>query len=53
VPERPTTVAGLFAFLDHMEGPLISGEAGEAFWDEHERELAIPTLAASIRNLIA
>jgi hypothetical protein len=50
---RPTTVAGLFAFLDHMEGPLSSGEAGEAFWDEHERDLAIPTLAASIRDLIA
>jgi hypothetical protein len=50
---QPTTVAGLLAYLDHIEGPLSSGEAGEAFWDDQERELAFPTLAASLRGLIA
>jgi hypothetical protein len=35
-----------------MEGPLSEGEIGEAFWDENEKELAVPTLAAAARNLI-
>jgi hypothetical protein len=42
----------LIAFIDHIEGPFSSGEAGESFWDDHERELAFPTLAAAARNLI-
>jgi hypothetical protein len=49
---RPISVAGLIAFLDHIEGPLSTGDAGEAFWDEIEHELAFPTLAAAARNLI-
>jgi hypothetical protein len=49
---QPTTVVGLFAFLDHVEGPLSTGEVGEAFWDEKEHELAFPTLAAAARKLI-
>jgi hypothetical protein len=50
---QPTTLAGLFAFLDHIEGPLTSGEVGEAFWDENELQLAFPTLAAAVRGIIA
>jgi hypothetical protein len=50
---QPTTLAGLFAFLDHIEGPISSGEVGEALWDENERELAFPTLAAALRKIIA
>jgi hypothetical protein len=49
---KPTTIVGLLAFLDHVEGPLSTGDAGEAFWDEKERELAFPTLAAAARNII-
>jgi hypothetical protein len=49
---QPTSVAGLIAFIDHIEGPLSAGEIGEAFWDDEERELAFPTLAAAARNLI-
>jgi hypothetical protein len=49
---KPTTVVGLLAFLDHVEGPLSTGDAGEAFWDEEEHKLAFPTLAAAARNLI-
>jgi hypothetical protein len=50
---QPTSVAGLLAFLDHIEGPFSSGEAGEAFWDEEEHKLAFPTLSAATRNIIA
>jgi hypothetical protein len=50
---RPTSVAGLIAFIDHIEGPFSSGDAGEAFWDENEKELAVPTLAAAVRDLIS
>jgi hypothetical protein len=50
---QPTSVAGLIAFIDHIEGPFSSGPAGEAFWDDSERELAFPTLAAAVRDLIA
>jgi hypothetical protein len=50
---KPTTVVGLLAFLDHVEGPLSTGDAGEAFWDEEEHKLAFPTLAAATRNFIA
>jgi hypothetical protein len=50
---QPTSVPGLRAFIDHIEGPLSTGEAGEAFWDEQEREVAFPTLAAATRNIIA
>jgi hypothetical protein len=49
---QPATTAGLLAFLDHIEGPLSTGAVGEAFWDENEKELAVPTLAAAARNLI-
>jgi hypothetical protein len=49
---QPISVAGLIAFLDHIEGPFSSGSAGEAFWDEKERELAFPTLAAAARQFI-
>jgi hypothetical protein len=49
---QPTSVAGLRAYLDHIEGPFSSGEIGEANWDENEKELAFPTLAAASRNLI-
>jgi hypothetical protein len=49
---QPISVAGLIAFVDHIEGPFSSGDAGEAFWDEKEHELAFPTLAAAARNLI-
>jgi hypothetical protein len=49
---QPTTVVGLLAFLDHIEGPFSSGEVGEANWDENEKELAFPTLAAAARNII-
>jgi hypothetical protein len=47
---RPPSPA---AYLDHIEGPFSSGEVGEANWDETEKELAFPTLAAAARNLIA
>jgi hypothetical protein len=50
---QPTSVAGLLAFLDHMGGALSEGEAGEAFFDENEKEIALPTLAAAARHLIA
>jgi hypothetical protein len=50
---QPTSVAGLRAYLDHIEGPFSSGEVGEANWDENEKELAFPTLAAATRNIIA
>jgi hypothetical protein len=49
---QPTTVVGLLAFLDHIEGPLSTGDAGEAFWDEEEKNVAFPTLAAAARDLI-
>jgi hypothetical protein len=49
---QPTTVAGLLAYLNHIEGPLSTGDAGEAFWDEQEKEAAFPTLAAAARKLI-
>jgi hypothetical protein len=49
---QPTSLAGLRAYLDHIEGPLSTGEAGEAFWDETEMPLAFPTLAAAARTLI-
>jgi len=49
---QPTTVAGLFAFLDHIDGPFTEGSVGEAFWDDNERELAFPTLAAGVRALV-
>jgi hypothetical protein len=49
---QPTTSAGLFAFLDHIDGPFTSAPAGEACWDEHEWEMAFPTLAGACRNLI-
>jgi hypothetical protein len=49
---QPTTVAGLRAYLDHIDGPFSHGEAGEAFWDDDERELAFPTLAAAVRSLV-
>jgi hypothetical protein len=49
---EPTTVVGLLAYLDHIEGPLSTGDAGEAFWDEEEKDVAFPTLAAAARNLI-
>jgi hypothetical protein len=37
---QPTSLAGLRAYLDHIEGPYSHGDAGEAFWDENEMELA-------------
>jgi hypothetical protein len=49
---QPTSVAGLRAYLDHIEGPFSSDEVGEANWDENEKELAFPTLAAAARALI-
>jgi hypothetical protein len=49
---QPTSVAGLRAYLDHIEGPFSSDEVGEANWDEKEKELAFPTLAAAVRHLI-
>jgi hypothetical protein len=49
---QPTTVAGLRAFVDHIEGPLSTGEVGEVFWDDVERKLAFPTLAVAVRSLI-
>jgi hypothetical protein len=49
---QPTTVAGLLAYLDHVEGPISTGDLGEAWWDETEKELALPTLAAAARKLI-
>jgi hypothetical protein len=49
---QPTSTAGLLAFIDHIEGPFSSGSAGAAFWDDKERELAFPTLAAAVRHLI-
>jgi hypothetical protein len=49
---QPTTVAGLRAYLDHIDGPFSHGSAGEAFWDDDERELAFPTLTAAVRSLI-
>jgi hypothetical protein len=49
---QPTSLAGLRAFFDHIDGPLSTGEAGEAFWDEEEMKLAFPTLAAAVRDLI-
>jgi hypothetical protein len=49
---QPTTVAGLRIYLDHIDGPFSHGDAGEAFWDDDERELAFSTLAAAVRSLI-
>jgi hypothetical protein len=49
---RPTTAAGLRAFVEHIDGPFTHGEAGEAFWDEDEKALAFPTLAAAVRDLL-
>jgi hypothetical protein len=49
----PSSVAGLIAFIDHIEGPFSTGGPGEAFWDEEEHRLAFPTLATAARNLIA
>jgi hypothetical protein len=49
---QPTTVPGLRAFVEHIEGPLSTGSTGKAFWDEQEREVAFPTLAAAVLALI-
>jgi hypothetical protein len=49
---RPTSVGGLRAFADHIDGPFTHGEAGKASWDEKEMELAVPTLIAAVRSLI-
>jgi hypothetical protein len=49
---QPISVAGLLAFLDHIEGPFSSGSDGEALFDENEKGLALPTLAAAARALI-
>jgi hypothetical protein len=49
---QPTTVAGLVAYLDHIDGPISTGSPGESWWDEAEKELAFPTLAAAARALI-
>jgi hypothetical protein len=49
---RPTTIAGLLAFVVHIEGPFSTGETGEALWDETEWQVAIPTLTAAVRELI-
>jgi ABC-type transport system substrate-binding protein len=49
---QPTTVAGLVAYLDHVEGPISTGDLAEAWWDETEKELAFPTLATAFRNII-
>jgi hypothetical protein len=49
---RPITVAGLRVFVDHIDGPFTHGSAGEAFWDEEEMELAVPTLIAAVRSLV-
>jgi hypothetical protein len=50
---QPTSVAGLRAFINHIDGPFSSGNTGEALWDETEAEAAFPTLAAATRNIIA
>jgi hypothetical protein len=49
---QPTTVVGLRAFIDHIDGPFSHGDGCEAFWDEHEMEMACPTLTAAVRSLI-
>jgi hypothetical protein len=50
---QPTSVAGLRAFIDHIDGSFSSGDTGEALWDEVEKEVAFPTLSAATRNIIA
>jgi hypothetical protein len=50
---QPTSTAGLRAFINHIDGPFSSGNTGEALWDEQEKEVAFPTLAAATRNIIA
>jgi hypothetical protein len=50
---QPTTVAGLRAFVDHIDGPFSHGGAGEAYWDNDEKALVFPTIAAAVRGLIA
>jgi hypothetical protein len=50
---QPTSVAGLRAFVDHIEGPFTHGHGCQEFWDEQERELILPTLAAAVRGLVA
>jgi hypothetical protein len=49
---QPTTVAELRAFVDHIQGPLSTGEAGKAFWDDNERKMAFPTINAAVRDLV-
>jgi hypothetical protein len=49
---QPSTVAGLRAFVDHIDGPFSHGHGCEAFWDEHEMEMACPTLTAAVRSLV-
>ena len=49
---QPTSVAGLRAFIDRIDGPFSSGDTGEALWDEVEKEVAFPTLSAAARKLI-
>jgi hypothetical protein len=49
---QPSTVAGLRALVDHINGPFSHGDGCEAFWDEHEMEMACPTLTAAVRSLI-
>jgi hypothetical protein len=49
---QPSTVAGLRAFVDHIDGPFSHGHGCEAFWDEHEMEMACPTLVAAVRSLV-
>ena len=34
---QPTSVAGLRAFINHIDGPFSSGDTGEALWDERKR----------------
>jgi hypothetical protein len=46
---QPTTMVGLRVYIDHIEGPL---SAGEVEFDDEERALAFPTLAAAVRSLI-
>jgi hypothetical protein len=45
---QPTTVAGLRAFVEHIDG-FTHGEAG---WDDDEKALAFPTLATAVRSMI-
>lgn len=49
---RPISIAGLRAFLEHIDGPFSSGDAGSAYWDDEERAQAIPTIVAASYELI-